>query len=116
VNQDLLLQSLHDSRMCSPLLEPESTRELHEELLPAVGSFDLGTRTGMSKASSGQELHESYLYDSSNVPESDLEAQNRHARPGMFSCNVVWETKFTLHPRLRSGPGKSAFARGVQVN
>lgn len=35
--------------------------------------------------------------------------------PGTFACDVVWETTFVLHSRLKSGPGKSAFARGMQV-
>jgi len=47
--------------------------------------------------------------------ESDYEGYGSHTRPGMFSCNVVWETRFNLHSRLRSGPGKSAFSRGVQI-
>lgn len=33
----------------------------------------------------------------------------------VFACDVVWETTFKLHPRLKSGPGKSAFSRGMQV-
>jgi hypothetical protein len=31
--------------------------------------------------------------------------------PGAFACNVVWETQFILHPRLKTGPAK----RGIQA-
>ena len=31
--------------------------------------------------------------------------------PGAFACNVVWETQFVLHPRLKTGPAK----RGIQA-
>ncbi|XP_065351660.1 KICSTOR complex protein SZT2-like isoform X3 [Cloeon dipterum] len=31
--------------------------------------------------------------------------------PGIFSCDVVWETQFLLHPRLKTGPAK----RGIQA-
>lgn len=33
--------------------------------------------------------------------------------PGYFSCPVVWETPFVLHPRLKIGPGKSGISRGI---
>lgn len=35
--------------------------------------------------------------------------------PGFFRCNPVWETHFLLHPRLKTGPGKSGLSRGIQA-
>lgn len=35
--------------------------------------------------------------------------------PGCFACNVVWETKFILHPRLKTSPLKGAVSRGIQA-
>uniref|UniRef100_A0A6P7GZB5 KICSTOR complex protein SZT2-like n=1 Tax=Diabrotica virgifera virgifera TaxID=50390 RepID=A0A6P7GZB5_DIAVI len=32
---------------------------------------------------------------------------------GEFSCPVVWETPFILHPRLKTGPGKAGLSRGI---
>lgn len=35
-------------------------------------------------------------------------------RAGYFSCPVVWECAFVLHPRLKTGPGKSGIiSRGL---
>lgn len=35
--------------------------------------------------------------------------------PGFFRCSPVWETPFLLHPRLKTGPGKSGLSRGIQA-
>lgn len=35
--------------------------------------------------------------------------------PGWFSCPVVWETNFTMHPRLKTGPTKPGMSRGIQA-
>jgi len=35
--------------------------------------------------------------------------------PGHFACEIVWERHFILHPRLKTGPGKSGFSRGIQA-
>lgn len=35
--------------------------------------------------------------------------------PGCFACSVVWETKFILHPRLKTSPLKGAVSRGIQA-
>lgn len=32
---------------------------------------------------------------------------------GYFKCPVVWQTHFVLHPRLKTGPGKSGLSRGI---
>lgn len=34
-------------------------------------------------------------------------------KPGYFSCPIVWETHFSLHPRLKTGPGKSGLSIGI---
>lgn len=43
----------------------------------------------------------------------DLAEANLKFKPGYFSCPVVWETPFVLHPRLKTGPGKSGISRGI---
>lgn len=47
-----------------------------------------------------------------NYPTALLEA-NLKFKPGYFSCPVVWETPFVLHPRLKVGPGKPGISRGI---
>lgn len=51
-----------------------------------------------------------------DVYENDtyLEATSKFI-PGWFSCQVVWETHFTLHPRLKTGPGKPGLSRGFSA-
>lgn len=83
VNQYLLLQSLHDTRICDPLLEPES-------------SEDYNWRGEASGGESG-----------------NLFANHSAASPGMFRCPVIWEEPFNLHPRLKTGPGRSGLSRGI---
>ena len=36
-------------------------------------------------------------------------------QPGWFSCPVVWQTHFLLHPRLKTGPGKPGLSRAIQA-
>lgn len=43
-----------------------------------------------------------------------IETENKFP-PGWFACSVVWETHFSLHPRLKTGPGKPGFSRGIQA-
>ncbi|KAJ9595165.1 hypothetical protein L9F63_013523, partial [Diploptera punctata] len=86
VNQTMLLQNLHDTRMCDQLLEPETDEDIWKSI-------------------SGAYLH---------LQGSYLEATLKFM-PGWFACNVVWETHFILHPRLKTGPGKAGFSRGVQA-
>lgn len=82
VNQYLLLQNLHDTRMCDPLLEPESSEDYNWR--------------GETSGESGS------LFQS-----------HSSASPGMFRCPVIWEEPFNLHPRLKTGPGRSGLSRGI---
>ncbi|KAL1130343.1 hypothetical protein AAG570_013281 [Ranatra chinensis] len=89
VNQTLLLQSLHDSRICDPLLEPDT------------GDDDIWTP---NQSTNGvDDIHDSYLENDSKF------------LPGCFSCPVVWQSHFLLHPRLKTGPGKSGLSRAIQA-
>lgn len=101
VNQTMLLQNLHDTRMCDQLLEPESSEDIWKN--PDTSRDSTFSRMKSFDDSTDNECQGSYL-----------EATMKF-RPGWFSCNVVWETHFCLHPRLKTGPGKSLFSRGIQA-
>lgn len=90
VNQYLLLQNLHDTRICDPLLEPESTE-------------DYNIWRGESSGESGNLFQNHISLTSSNVT------------PGIFRCPVIWEEPFNLHPRLKTGPGRSGLSRGIKA-
>ncbi|XP_048517774.1 KICSTOR complex protein SZT2 isoform X3 [Dendroctonus ponderosae] len=94
VNQLLLLQSLYKSKTCEPLLEPDDFS--HTDIQNAKISYD-----DMNDDSEGM------LY-SRSMSEASL-----HLKPGYFSCPIVWEKLFVLHPRLKTGPGKSGISRGI---
>ncbi|EFN84896.1 KICSTOR complex protein SZT2 isoform X2 [Harpegnathos saltator] len=83
VNQFLLLQSLHDTRICDPLLEPESSEDY----------------TWRGETAGGET--------------GNLFQNHASASPGMFRCPVIWEEPFNLHPRLKTGPGRSGLSRGI---
>ncbi|KAK7862806.1 hypothetical protein R5R35_004159 [Gryllus longicercus] len=103
VNQTMLLQNLHDTRMCDQLLEPESSEDIWKNNPDAPPRDNTFTRMKSFDDSTDNEYQGSYL-----------EATMKF-RPGWFACNVVWETHFCLHPRLKTGPGKSLFSRGIQA-
>ncbi|XP_054280353.1 KICSTOR complex protein SZT2-like isoform X2 [Macrosteles quadrilineatus] len=99
VNQKMLLNNLHDTRMCNQLLEPESMEDIWR-----------------SSHSSAQ-IHkpdEEATTSEADTPVDYLEASLKFL-PGSFSCPVVWETHFTLHPRLKTGPTKPGLSRGIQA-
>ncbi|KOX81297.1 Protein SZT2, partial [Melipona quadrifasciata] len=87
VNQYLLLQNLHKTSKCSELLETESS--------------------------------EDYNWKSETTSEFSNVAANRDSMqnftPGMFRCRVVWKFTFRLHPRLKTGPGRSGLSRGIKA-
>lgn len=88
VNQYLLLQNLHDTRTCDVLLEPEVNE-------------DNVWRGETTSSESGGSL------------QSNNSMLNFTA--GMFRCPVVWEVPFYLHPRLKTGPGRSGLSRGIKA-
>lgn len=87
VNQYLLLQNLHKTSKCSDLLETDS--------------------------------HEDYTWKSETIYEFSSAVLNRdnpqNFIPGMFRCRVVWKVTFRLHPRLKTGPGRSGLSRGIKA-
>lgn len=87
VNQYLLLHRLNDTRLCDPLLEPESSEDHNWK----ADSFSEGSGA-ISHSNTGINL-----------------------TPGMFRCPVVWEMPFCLHPRLKTGPGRSGLSRGIKA-
>lgn len=105
VNQSLLLQFLHDTRLCDRLLEPEDEKNWHSDnTTPTITRNTSYARLkSVEDTSSDEYTQVAYL-------EASLKFM-----PGFFRCNVVWETPFTLHPRLKTGPGKSGLSRGIQA-
>ncbi|XP_053983197.1 KICSTOR complex protein SZT2-like [Hylaeus volcanicus] len=87
VNQYLLLQNLYKTSKCSELLETETS--------------------------------EDYNWRTETANEFSNTIQNRDSienfTPGMFRCRVVWEFTFRLHPRLKTGPGRSGLSRGIKA-
>ncbi|XP_034939533.1 KICSTOR complex protein SZT2-like [Chelonus insularis] len=86
VNQYLLLESLNNTRNCDPLLEPES--------------------------------HEDHVWRADSNGSSAITKHNEsgiNMVPGMFRCSVVWEETFCLHPRLKTGQGRSVLSRGIKA-
>ncbi|XP_076659931.1 KICSTOR complex protein SZT2 isoform X2 [Halictus rubicundus] len=87
VNQYLLLQNLHKTSKCSELLETETSEDFNW------------------KSEAGNEF-------SSTIQSRD---SVQSFTPGMFRCRVVWEFTFRLHPRLKTGPGRSGLSRGIKA-
>lgn len=48
-----------------------------------------------------------------HLTSSALSVASLNFKPGYFRCPVVWSTHFVLHPRLKTGPGKSGISRGI---
>ncbi|KAJ8923504.1 hypothetical protein NQ315_010082 [Exocentrus adspersus] len=104
VNQLLLLQSLYETRICDSLLEPDDN--WHSDIC----SSPISRNTSYCRLKSMDETSDDQ--DLANYAPSLSEA-SLHFKAGYFSCPVVWETHFVLHPRLKTGPGKSSISRGI---
>ncbi|KAG5885699.1 hypothetical protein JTB14_002313 [Gonioctena quinquepunctata] len=103
VNQLLLLQTLCETKICDVLLEPDDTDICNSPISRIPSYSRLKTI----------EFHDN-IEDIEMVPcSSSLLASSTHFKVGEFSCPVVWETPFILHPRLKTGPGKSGISRGI---
>ncbi|XP_042615102.1 KICSTOR complex protein SZT2 [Cyprinus carpio] len=87
VNQRLLLQDLHDSRVCHSLLVAH-------------------TRPRMTNS-------DDYNADESYQPRDYLAATMQFI-PGYFACDVVWSTVIYIHPRLKMGPNMGV-SRAIQA-
>ncbi|XP_066247487.1 KICSTOR complex protein SZT2-like [Euwallacea similis] len=105
VNQLLLLQSLYKSKTCDSLLEPDDS--LSSDLVAAGSSYDKMKGYDPSDTSDDSEN----MFYSRSMSEASL-----HLKPGYFSCPVVWEKVFYLHPRLKTGIGtKTGISRGISA-
>ncbi|XP_049806805.1 KICSTOR complex protein SZT2-like [Schistocerca nitens] len=104
VNQTMLLQNLHDTRMCDQLLEPETS----EDIWPSSAELSQSSSHPVSRLKSTDD-------GTDNEYQSNYLDATTKFMPGWFACNVVWETYFSLHPRLKTGPGKPALSRGIQA-
>ncbi|GJQ67112.1 hypothetical protein Trydic_g21981 [Trypoxylus dichotomus] len=103
VNQYLLLHSLHDSRSCNILLEPDDSFNDWQN--------DTSSST-VNKPFSRLKSMDEITDESETYPTALVEATLKF-KAGYFSCPVVWETHFVLHPRLKTGPGKSGLSIGI---
>lgn len=105
VNQKVLLDSLHDTRLCDQLLVPDP----QQCKIPQCKHILLVV------------LYCMYLIVKFCLVGNDDEANNLNLEsdsifaPGCFACNVVWEMKFNLHPRLKTSPLKGTVSRGIQA-
>nr|XP_022914806.1 KICSTOR complex protein SZT2-like isoform X1 [Onthophagus taurus] len=105
VNQYLLLQSLHDTRTCNVLLEPDdSLSEWKNDTATNSGAKSFSRLKCMEESNDECELY------SATLTEASLKF-----KAGYFSCPVVWETHFVLHPRFKTGPGKAGLSAGIST-
>ncbi|VEN57127.1 unnamed protein product, partial [Callosobruchus maculatus] len=102
VNQLLLLQSLYDTKSCDALLEPDDCNDCNSPI----------SRNASFARLKALEVEDPNDFDMMMYSTSLSEA-SLNLKPGYFSCPVVWETPFILHPRLKTGPGKSGISRGI---
>ncbi|CAG9828371.1 unnamed protein product [Diabrotica balteata] len=104
INQLLLLQTLYETRTCDALLEPDDSNDMCNSPISRIPSF------GRMKSYDYAEVSE----DSDIISyATSLTDASLNFKIGEFSCPVVWETPFILHPRLKTGPGKAGLSRGI---
>ncbi len=108
VNQMLLLESLHDTRMC-------------DDLLVSIEDNDPWNKTSRRTALSRSQLTQSIdLETDSDLINSKsslkLMKTNVTFSSGLFSCGIVWRKHFPLHPRLLSGPSRGILAMRTVLN
>ncbi|XP_056646993.1 KICSTOR complex protein SZT2-like isoform X1 [Diorhabda sublineata] len=104
INQLLLLQTLYETKNCDPLLEPDDSNDICNSPISRNASF---ARLKSYDYIENNEDSDMMAY-SASLSEASL-----NFKAGEFSCPVVWETPFILHPRLKTGPGKSGISRGI---
>ncbi|KAL3289662.1 hypothetical protein HHI36_023070, partial [Cryptolaemus montrouzieri] len=106
VNQSLLLQSLYETKVCDSLLEPDDNfKEWHSDFVITSRSVTYNRLKSVEG-----------LISENNIEGGEIvkfNAENPKFANGEFSCPVVWQTHFILHPRLKTGPGKSIISRGI---
>ncbi|CAG9759252.1 unnamed protein product [Ceutorhynchus assimilis] len=106
VNQLLLLHSLYESKSCDSLLEPDDS---HSHIdTPSARNYSYNKEI---KGYDNEINDDSEAIFSRSMSEASL-----NLKPGYFSCPVVWEKLFVLHPRLKTGSGnKSVTSRGIMA-
>ncbi|KAJ3640250.1 hypothetical protein Zmor_003559 [Zophobas morio] len=107
VNQSLLLQSLYETRICDSLLEPDDNSK---DWPGNVCSSPISRNSSYIRLRSMDETSDESELMTSSVTLSEA---SLNFKPGYFKCPVVWQTPFILHPRLKTGPGKSGLSRGI---
>ncbi|XP_077980912.1 KICSTOR complex protein SZT2-like isoform X2 [Glandiceps talaboti] len=104
VNQMMLLQDLHDTRLCNALLVAESDEDVWKQ-----DEFTTSS-TGLPRVKSDlEEFSDAYQQ------KGDYLAATMKFDPGYFACDCVWTTHIAVHPRLRTGPGRMGASRGIQA-
>ncbi|KAG1670337.1 KICSTOR complex protein SZT2 [Nymphon striatum] len=90
VNQRLLLQNLNETRNCEILLVPESSNDIWKSGADEHPHHNSYGQINLYFDPDGSEfgLRGDYLADTMKL------------KPGVFSCQIVFETVFLLHPRL----------------
>ncbi len=48
-----------------------------------------------------------------DIPQHKFLAASLEYQPGYFACDIKWQTQFILHPRLKTGSGRSGLSRGM---
>lgn len=124
VNQALLLQTLCENKICDSLLEPDDNfKDWKSEF---VSSSPRTSAYNRLKSVEGRNIH-LVAMESGSISFSGLISENNEEtessslksgtdprfKIGEFSCPVVWQTNFILHPRLKTGSGKSIISRGI---
>ncbi|CAH1153732.1 unnamed protein product [Phaedon cochleariae] len=104
VNQLLLLQTLYETKTCGSLLELDDSSDFSNSPISRNPSYS--RLKSMEVPETSEEID--IMSYSASLSESSM-----NFKVGEFSCPVVWETHFVLHPRLKTGPGKSGISRGI---
>ncbi|XP_070564104.1 KICSTOR complex protein SZT2-like isoform X4 [Ptychodera flava] len=99
VNQMMLLNDLHDTRMCNVLLVAESDEDAWKQDEP-----------GLPRVKSDLDEFTMDIYQQ----KQDYLAATMEFKPGHFACECVWTTHIAVHPRLKTGPGRMGTSRGIQ--
>ncbi|CAL1547603.1 unnamed protein product [Lymnaea stagnalis] len=100
VNQALLLKELNKTKTCNALLVPEADEDFK-----------------WTNKRSGRAVNDGYEMDEE---EDSEEGQGYLAAvmdfvPGHFACDIVWQNKFALHPRLKHVVHRGSPPLGVLV-
>ncbi|XP_074640655.1 KICSTOR complex protein SZT2-like [Tubulanus polymorphus] len=104
VNQMLLLEGLNESKICNRLLVPEADEDIWKDEL----TYPTRSRSVAMGLDSDEE-------DQSEGPQKNYLAASMQFMPGHFACQCMWQYHFVLHPRLKTGPGRTGMSRGFQA-